>query len=119
MRIDALISIPSLGNGPEHKVQTLVDNVLTDTEEILDFIRQRTEKKRNAHNYQIPPLNGVSFLKNTKGCAELDPIPDELFTLMNEGLIYRGQLPVQLRAIPSLKLRNQESYALKSVLNTC
>jgi len=100
---EKLIATSSLGNGPEHHVQTLINYILTEKEDILDFIRQRAERKRNARNYQILPLNGVSFLMNVKECAELEPILDELFTLMNERLIYREQLSVQLRSIASLK----------------
>lgn len=100
---EKLIATSSLGNGPEHHVQTLINYILTEKEDILDFIRQRTERKRNARNYQVLPLNGVSFLMNVKECAELEPILDELFTLMNERLIYREQLSVQLRSIASLK----------------
>ncbi len=100
---EKLISTPSLGNSREHHVQTLINYILTDTEEILDFIRRRAEKKRNARNYQVLPHNRVSFLENVKECTELDPILDELLALMNEGLIYREQLSDQLRAVTSLK----------------
>lgn len=100
---EKLISTPSFGSYPEHEIQTLINYVLTDTEEILEFISQKAEKKRNTRNYQVLPLDGVSFLENVGDCTELDPILDELFALMNEGLIYREQLSVQLKAIMSLK----------------
>ena len=107
---EKLISIPSLGNCPDHEVQALINYILTDTEEILDFIRQRAEKKRISRNYQVLPLDKVSFLKNVEECTELDPILDELLALMNEGLIYREQLSVQLR--PIVSLRHQASGKL-------
>ncbi len=103
---EILISTPSLGNSREHHVQMfqrLINYILTDTEEILDFIRQRAGKKRDSRNYQVLPLDKVSFLENVGECTELDPILDELLALMNEGLIYREQLSVQLRAIVSLR----------------
>ena len=53
---EILISTPSLGNSREHHVQMfqrLINYILTDTEEILDFIRQRAGKKRDSRNYQV------------------------------------------------------------------
>lgn len=108
-----LISTPSLGNSREPHVQMfqrLINYILTDTEEILDFVRQRAGKKRDSRNYQVLPLDKVSFLENVGECTELDPILDELLALMNEGLIYREQLSVQLR--PIMSLRHQASGKL-------
>ena len=110
---EKLISTPSLGNSREPHVQmfqALINYILTDTEEILDFIRQRAGKKRDSCNYQVLPLDKVSFLKNVEECTELDPVLDELLALMNEGLIYREQLSVQLR--PIVSLRHQASGKL-------
>lgn len=100
---EILVSTPSLGIYPRYKFQALLNYVLNDTGEILNFIRQRAEKKRKTRNYQLLPLVEVSFLENVKECTELDSILDELLALMNEGLIYREQLFVQLRVITSLK----------------
>ena len=100
---DKLISAPSLGAYPEYELQAMINYVLTDAGDIIDFIRFRAEKKRIISNYQILPLNGVSLCENIRSCSELYPFLDELFALLNRGLIYRGQLSVQVKAISSLK----------------
>lgn len=110
---EKLISTPSFGYGSKHHVQTLINYILTEKEDILDFIRQRAERKRKTRSYQILPPNGVSFLENVKECAELEPILDELLALMNEGLISRGQLSNQLRAAVSLKHQASEKLCLE------
>ena len=101
--IEILISIPSFWGYPGYETQALINYVLTDTEEVLDFIHERAEKRRAAHDYLICPQDDVSLLENIGSCTELYSILDELFALMNEGLVYREQFQAQLRAIASLK----------------
>ena len=100
---EKLISIPSLESCPEYETQTLINYILTDTENTLNFIHERAEKKRYAHDYRIIPLYRISLLKNVDDCAGLCLILDDLLVFMNEELIDREQLFFQLRAVTSVK----------------
>ena len=100
---EKLILIPSFWGYPGYEIQALINYVLTDTEEVLDFIHERAEKRRAAHDYLICPQDDVSLLENIGSCTELYSVLDELFALMNEGLVYREQFQAQLRSIASLK----------------
>ncbi len=102
---EKVISTPLFSDSPDYIIQTLINYILTDSEEVLDFIHERGEKKKTdiGNNYQILPQSGVTLFENIRDYPDLKLILDELFVLINEGFIYRDQLLDQLRAIVSMK----------------
>ncbi|MDD4255007.1 MAG: hypothetical protein PHP59_06465 [Methanofollis sp.] len=115
---EKLIATPMTGiYGPTYRIQELINYVLINAEDIVKFIRCRSEKKRGVSKYSVLPVDDeVLFLKNIKDSTGLYLVIEEMFTLLKEKTTYKESVCYQLKSIASLKEPDSEKLCLEECI---
>lgn len=116
--IEKLIFIPIFRmDNFTFQTQKLINYVLTDPNDIIDFMHRRNEKMSDiSTTYYVLPVGKISLLENIQNCTELYPVIKEMITLLHENATYREGICQQLKSIVTLKSSDSERLCLEECI---